>query len=151
MVCMLNPSTADETKDDPTIASLRRLTKNNDFAKLIVVNLFALRATNPTTMLSHISPVGPQNWDTWAKVLRELNPSEDTVALAWGRAPKVIHSKQIFQSALYQASKQLDNWTGRVTTWLINADGSPRHPLYIKSSTPLRNYSLDKYLRSMGW
>ncbi|MEM7066139.1 MAG: DUF1643 domain-containing protein [Cyanobacteria bacterium P01_B01_bin.77] len=149
LVCMLNPSTADDETDDPTIASLQRLARANHYDKITVVNLFALRATTPPIMFSHKSPVGIQNWDTWARILKQMNPSKDVVVLAWGRTPPRVAHKKKFTQAIIQASKLLAAWEGKIMTWVINADGSPRHPLYIKSSTLLQEYPLQEYLKSL--
>ena len=149
LVCMLNPSTADDEVDDPTIASVCRLARKNGFSRILVLNLFALRATKPQDMWTHEAPIGPDNWDTWRKVLGELDPTKDIVALAWGRSQKGSHKKR-FTEALIQASHQLKKWDGKIMTWVMNADGSPRHPLYIKTDTNLQKYSLEQYLEQLN-
>src|SRR5580693_7206992 len=62
---MLNPSTADHRNDDPTITRCRnRALRDNTAGRLVVVNLFALRATDPRALTRHPEPVGPGN-DDW--------------------------------------------------------------------------------------
>lgn len=58
---MLNPSTADATLDDPTIRRCLGYAKREGCAGLEVLNLYALRATNPADLWKHHDPVGPDN------------------------------------------------------------------------------------------
>ena len=58
---MLNPSTADATQDDPTIRRCIRFSQSWGYGSLIVVNLFAHRATSPKDLFQAESPVGPNN------------------------------------------------------------------------------------------
>ena len=56
---MLNPSAADEVRDDPTIRRCIGFARDWGFGLLEVVNLFALMSTNPKTLLDAEDPVGP--------------------------------------------------------------------------------------------
>ena len=58
---MCNPSTADEQHEDPTVRRCLDFARRNGFAALTVVNLFALRATDPGELACHPDPVGPLN------------------------------------------------------------------------------------------
>src|SRR5207249_5914720 len=67
----LNPSTADETEDDPTIRRCMNYAKRWGYGALCMVNLFAYRATDPDAMKAHPQPVGTEN-DYWIrKMARE--------------------------------------------------------------------------------
>jgi hypothetical protein len=149
-VCMLNPSTADETVDDPTIASVSRLAKNSGFGKIQVLNLFAIRATDPMDLWLHQFPTGRDNWKTWCKILQEMNPEQDVISLAWGRAPTTKSHTLKFIKNTQQAASYLKTWQGEVMTWIINKDGSPRHPLYIPGNTKLQSYNVNIYLQSLA-
>jgi len=59
--CMLNPSTADEFVLDPTLRRCQTYSREWGFDGFEVVNLFAVRATDPRDMLRHPAPVGPRN------------------------------------------------------------------------------------------
>jgi len=61
---MLNPSTADATTDDPTIRRCLGFARHWGYRTLVVVNLFALRATNPRMLLTHTQRIGRLN-DDW--------------------------------------------------------------------------------------
>lgn len=68
----LNPSTADETKDDPTIIRCINFAKSWGYGGLEMTNLFAFRATNPKVMKNEKEPIGKDN-DTWLKKLATDN------------------------------------------------------------------------------
>ena len=67
LFCMLNPSTADEKRDDPTIRRCIGFAQRERFTDLVVVNLFAARATNPADLLGLDDPVGSGNDDAIAQ------------------------------------------------------------------------------------
>lgn len=57
----LNPSTADENEDDPTIRRCIIFAKSWGYGGLIMANLFAFRTTNPQGLYSEKNPVGSEN------------------------------------------------------------------------------------------
>ena len=61
VVVMLNPSTADAEKDDPTIRRVIGFAKSHGFGNLLVLNIFALRSTDPDGLRVAQDPVGPDN------------------------------------------------------------------------------------------
>ncbi len=61
VVCMLNPSTADAHRGDPTIRRVKQLAAAAGAHHLKVVNLFAARSTNPKNLRDIADPVGPKN------------------------------------------------------------------------------------------
>lgn len=113
---MLNPSTADATQDDPTIRRCIGYGISWGFQKLLVGNLFALRATKPIKLLAADDPVGPEN-DRW---LREIANEADLVVCAWG-AHKLA-AKRAREAVL----------PGELTALKVTASGQPGHPLYLK-------------------
>lgn len=122
---MLNPSTADEIKDDPTIRRCISFAKREGCTGLTVVNLFALRATNPKELLKHEDPIGPENDKIIQDMLR-LHQIGIVVA-AWGAHPLARErSKDVM--------KMLDS---NILCLGTTKDGSPRHPLYVKSAQEL--------------
>jgi len=77
---MLNPSTADETQDDPTIRRCIGFATKWGFGQLLIVNIFALRSTDPEHLYGHVDPIGPENDD----VLYRAFVESDQVVAAWG-------------------------------------------------------------------
>lgn len=61
MIIGLNPSTADETKNDSTITKCINFAKSWDYGGLCMANLFAYRATKPSDMIASNDPVGTDN------------------------------------------------------------------------------------------
>ena len=80
---MLNPSTADASRDDPTIRRVIGFSRRWGFATAVVVNLFAWRATRPEELLSVEDPVGPDN----DRTVRDVVGRSDVVVLAHGSLP----------------------------------------------------------------
>lgn len=76
----LNPSTADETQDDPTIRRCIGFAKAWGFQRLCMLNLFAFRATDPKVMLAADDRVGLDN-EKW---LHRCITAHDLTIAAWG-------------------------------------------------------------------
>jgi len=120
----LNPSTADETVDDPTIRRCLGFARAWGKGGLLMLNLYAFRATAPADMWRAqkrgVDIIGgPRNWvDALKSYVAEQNC--DLVIAAWGA---------------HGAKRQLDvvsRWPGLMCL-AKNADGTPKHPLYLKA------------------
>jgi hypothetical protein len=142
LVCMLNPSTADDTKNDPTILRVCRLAEQGGFGQLLVLNLLGIRATKPSDIWLHDDPLGVDNWQTWEQVLQDLVLGRDEIAVAWGRAPMNRSQRSRFDPILLEAADRLLSCPIPLMTWVKNLDGSPRHPLYIRTTQKLQPYDL---------
>ena len=130
---MLNPSTADATQDDPTIRRCRGFAEARGCSDLTVVNLFALRATNPAELAKHPDPIGPEN----AKHVAEQIANHQDIGIiiaAWGAHPITSHYMQT--SALKMTLRNAGALCLGTTK-----DGSPRHPLYVSSKQPLERWN----------
>ena len=121
---MLNPSTADATKDDPTIRRCIKFAERHKCTKLTVVNLFALRATDPKELLNHPDPIGPLNHQYLEDEV-DIH-QHGLIIAAWGSHP----------FAKDRATQVIESF-GPFSCLGRTKDGSPRHPLYVKSDTPL--------------
>ncbi|ELR97128.1 DUF1643 domain-containing protein [Gloeocapsa sp. PCC 73106] len=77
---MLNPSTADANKDDPTIKKCMAIAQQHHYGSLWVGNLFAYCSPKPTILKSFAQPVGPQN----DRFLLSLCRKADRIICAWG-------------------------------------------------------------------
>ncbi len=121
---MLNPSTADEISNDPTIERCERRAKDWGYGRLDVVNLFALRSTDPKALYAATDPVGPDNFE---HIVSAVCESAITV-LAWG-----AHGKHCGMGPnMMLRMKQFYPDKARVLK--LNKDGSPAHPLYLPYS-----------------
>lgn len=115
----LNPSTADETADDPTIRRCIAYARAWGYGALCMANLFAYRATQPADMLAQDDPVGPDN-DAY---LRRLAAEAGVVVAAWG-----THGTH---GGRHRAV--LDMLPG-LHYLRLTKDGHPGHPLYLPAS-----------------
>lgn len=124
---MLNPSTADDEVDDPTIRRCMGFARSWGFDGMEVVNLFALRATNPRTLQSHPDPRGSDN-DAFvhdAMIDRRLT------VVAWGSHPLAAIEGIRWAEIARRSGAEL-RCLG------TTKHGAPRHPLYVKADQPLR-------------
>lgn len=127
---MLNPSTADARVDDPTIRRCMGFARQWGYGQLIVVNLFAARATNPADLLRMEDPVGPDN-DAW--IWHAVQSS--FVVCAWGVGPPGEAGR-----ALLNARAQAFRRMAPVSLYHLGMTkgGHPKHPLYLPKSAVLR-------------
>jgi hypothetical protein len=125
---MLNPSTADALNDDPTIRRCIGFAHRWGCGRLVVTNLFAVRATDPADMRTASDPVGPENLD-WVTRAVEMavapcGPADrGPVVCAWG-----THGSYMDQDRTVLGEIE------RVCTPMalgITRDGHPKHPLYV--------------------
>lgn len=129
MVIGLNPSTADETNDDPTIRRCIGFAKRWGFGALCMTNLFAYRATDPEVMKRSLSPEGETiDSDTSENCqwLRKIADGSGMILAAWGK-----HGS--FRSRAETVRRILGG--KKVYALKLNKDGSPMHPLYVASDT----------------
>lgn len=123
MVIGLNPSTADEKNDDPTIRRCKRFAKDWGFGGLCMANLFALRATNPKDMMNHFRPIGDDN-DEW---LSNLSDGSGMTLAAWGNHGSYMDRDLDVCEFVVGGSRLM--CLGKTKP------GAPRHPLYVKADT----------------
>lgn len=126
---MLNPSTADATADDPTIRRCMGFTRRWGLGELAVVNLFAYRATCRADLMRAREPIGPEN-NSW---IARAVASADRVVLAWGASGSWRRRDE-------RVLAILDAMDARPRCLGLTRDGSPRHPLYLRSDSRPRRY-----------
>lgn len=118
---MLNPSTADASRDDATIRRCMGFAKRWGYGGITVVNLFAFRATNPRELLQVADPVGPDNEMWWMRVMSLDSP----MTVAWGANAERPQLKPVVSQFMSVARKA----GARVRCLGRTKGGSPRHPL----------------------
>ncbi|SHH48970.1 DUF1643 domain-containing protein [Marivita hallyeonensis] len=118
---MLNPSTADEHRNDPTVARCEIRARRMGYGAMMVANIFAFRATKPADLKLAEDPVGADN----DAVLRSWVDAADLTVAAWGahgahrdRATEVARS--LPENACHLG---------------LTKHGHPRHPLYVSFET----------------
>lgn len=128
---MLNPSTADASADDPTIRRCVGFARSWGSGGVVVVNLFAWRATKPTDLArveargDDADIVGRPACD---EHIREVGRVVDSVVCAWGASPLVRPDRVREVLALFPPGVEV-SCLGRTR------EGHPRHPLYLCSDT----------------
>lgn len=127
---MLNPSTADHDVDDPTIRKCSGFAKRWGFSGLVVVNLFAFRATKPADLKKAEHPVGELNRDYLLNGALEC----DEIVCAWGAHGK-LHGRGLYVRTLLKAHGER---RGGLKCLGMTKGGQPRHPLYLKNDTERR-------------
>ncbi len=120
---MLNPSTATEVQNDPTVERCERRARTLGFGSLQVTNIFAWRDTDPKKMRTAKDPIGPDN----DKTIMEACSWGDQIIAAWGthgaHLGRGVQVKQILRSS-----------DKPVFHLGISKGGHPKHPLYIAYS-----------------
>ncbi|HRM73104.1 MAG TPA: DUF1643 domain-containing protein [Paracoccus sp. (in: a-proteobacteria)] len=117
---MLNPSTADHLRNDPTIARCESRARDMGATGFRIVNLFAFRATDPRELRATPEPVGPGN----DADIRRAARWADQVICAWG-----------MHGGLHDRGREVRDLLRRQGIALLHLgltrDGAPRHPLYL--------------------
>ncbi|HHS89489.1 MAG TPA: DUF1643 domain-containing protein [Rhodobacteraceae bacterium] len=117
---MLNPSTATEVQNDPTVERCERRARALGFGGFQVTNIFAWRDTDPRRMRAAADPVGPGN----DAAIQEGAAWADQIIAAWG-----AHGAHLDRGAQVEA---LLRDQGRPVRHLgLTKHGAPKHPLYI--------------------
>lgn len=133
---MLNPSTADANKDDNTIRKIVKFAKRFGYGGILVANLFAYRATNPSTLLAVDDPQGPDNIYTWQVLIDAATGRGSPIVCAWGASLIAVEAgKKFIEFAELRRAK--------LTCLELTQEGHPKHPLYIKDETDLQPYGTD--------
>lgn len=127
---MLNPSTADASIDDPTIRRCMGFARREGFGGVSVLNLYALRSTDPKALLTCDDAVGPENDAYLTLALTEQARRGNPVIAAWGTNAK--HRRIVDVLTLVGGVM----WHSLGTT----KDGHPRHPLYVRGDQPLEGF-----------
>ncbi|MEN8896019.1 MAG: DUF1643 domain-containing protein [Yoonia sp.] len=117
---MLNPSTATEVQNDPTVERCERRSRALGFGAFRVTNIFAWRDTDPRKMRAARDPIGPHNDAT----IRDGAAWADTVIAAWG-----THGAHLGRGPKVEA--MLRGTPHPIFSLGLTKDGHPKHPLYI--------------------
>lgn len=124
---MLNPSTADEHKNDATIRRCIGFTKRWGGGGILVGNLYAYRDKNPDALKLVDDPVGPDN-DVW---LTTMAVRSSIVVAAWGAHRMAGRRSHVLIDLISKETLTL------VTCLGTTKGGHPRHPVRLPYATPM--------------
>jgi hypothetical protein len=130
--CMLNPSMADEHSNDPTIRRCIGFARDWGYGGVEIVNLFALRATDPRELRDARDPIGRRN-DAY---VIEAAQRSAAVVLAWG-----VHGT--FRARGAEALALLSPRARLLALGWTRA-GEPRHPLYLRRDVRPIDVAVDR-------
>lgn len=123
VVIGLNPSTADEYQDDPTLRRVQGFARDMDLGGVLMLNAFAWRSTDPAGILDIPDPVGPDNtvanWRDWIG-------QDGPVVAAWGTNISKRPHLLCRHHALLQSF--------RLDCFRETKGGFPEHPLYLPAA-----------------
>jgi hypothetical protein len=130
MMALLNPSTATEEHDDPTITRCCTRARRGGAGGLVVVNTGAIRETDPDQACRSTDPIGSDN-EAW---VRALIPTCSTHVAGWGPNAARFGGDKLIREIFKESGTPL-------LALKINRDGSPRHPLYISYDVTPMSFS----------
>lgn len=128
---MLNPSTAEEHKNDPTIRRCMEFAHAWQFGSIEVVNLFAYRTTYARELLKVDDPVGEENNRYLCQAVERCS----SVLVGWGANGILLGRDQ-------QVMKLLVHLMKNVYCLGLTKGGHPRHPLYVKGDTHMTSFNV---------
>ena len=121
---LLNPSTADELNNDPTVERCERRARKGGYGGLVVTNIFAWRATDPRELSYAEDAVGELN----DMCILEATRIAARTVCGWGSVgPKLLLRRRI---------PEIRKLLNEFPLWCLakNKDGQPKHPLYVEYS-----------------
>jgi hypothetical protein len=119
----LNPSTANEDTNDPTIRSVIRIAKYHGYGGAYMTNGFSFVSTDPSKLVR--DEVNQALNDLWLVSISKLCA---TIVFAWGTFNVMAETGR---------DKELGYMFPQAMALGINKNGSPKHPLYCKTETAL--------------
>lgn len=117
----LNPSTATEVDNDPTVARCIQYAKDWGFGAMTMLNAFAFRATDPRNMKCVDDPVGPDN----DMHLIDVAAAADRVVACWGTHATHLNREDHLLKMFYKHAV-------RLSCLKLTKEGHPNHPLYLR-------------------
>lgn len=124
---LLNPSTADEKRDDPTNRRGISYAKQWGYDGCVFVNLFAVRTPDPKVMKQAIDPIGPDN-DRW---IRRMCAPAGLVVAAWGTHGSYRYRDWEARQIIHGFNPKCLGMTKR---------GHPKHILYLRADAQLEEF-----------
>lgn len=134
LIIMLNPSTADADKTDPTTTKCLHYANIQNCGRYVAVNLFGFRSPKPSVMKKATDPVGPDN-DHWIEShLLIVKKYGGVVIVAWGNDGKHMNRDAAMMD-------MLDRMEIKPLCFGVNQNGTPKHPTYLAKNLELVPYA----------
>lgn len=131
---MLNPSDANDTRDDNTVRRCIGFCAREARGTLLIVNAFALIAHNPQRLLEATDPVGPLNNGFITSTIAGRESA--VIVTAWG----AVADHPALRPRIGEVLDLLDKLDVPLhALGDLTAGGYPRHPLYLRLDAPLRD------------
>lgn len=134
---MLNPSTADEIDNDPTIERRVRHVKRwmergyRRFGSVEIVNVFAWRSTVPEALYKVADPIGKDNDASIRAAVETASDGGGLVICGWGGHAARIPGADGWPTRHGEVCEFLEIASTRLAALRLNADATPAHPLYL--------------------
>lgn len=125
----LNPSTANATSDDPTIRRVKRFAHEWGYGGVYMLNCFPYISTDPKKLYNFGNTKENDDW------LKKISDKCDKIVFAWGSFD-VVEDK-------FRDQEMMEMFPD-AEALIINRNGSPRHPLYVKSDTKTVKFNTTK-------
>ena len=148
LICFgVNPSTAKPGDLDPTVASVARYAIAKDYDGWLMFNLYPQRATNPEKMHKHFQkPIHDKNVEVIQELIQQTGSGVD-IWCAWGT---LIEKRPYLSRCMKDIYEVLDGQDCRFfTRGRISKAGHPHHPLYLRKTAPMDEFSLQEYLKEV--
>lgn len=127
VTCMFNPSTADATKNDPTILRLIGFAESWGYGGVMVVNLFSRRSSSPERLKfvlanDEFGLDGPYHRDYWSRAIQVAKEGRAPILAAWGAHGKYLRRAEAFTSTVRPSG-------AKMICLKLTGEGFPMHPL----------------------
>ena len=119
----LNPSTADDSVNDATTRRCISIAKDLGFGSLTLVNLFAVRSTDPKALKRFVDPIGIGNHEILNKHSRD---SSIKIAM-WGNYGTYLQ-RDVYARELFS----------ELHCFRITKENQPSHVLYLPKEIEIR-------------
>ncbi len=120
MFVCVNPSKADENRDDPTTRRCINFARQWGFGGLIITNAYAHRATDPDELKVAVEPIGPLNDGE----LEYQATQASQIVVAWGNSCPIDRERQVLR--VLNSEVFCLGWTESLR---------PKHPVRLHADT----------------
>ncbi len=139
----LNPSLSDSIFIDNTSKKIIKISRNFNYGKLKILNLFALISSNPKKLFIHKNPVGYLNNECIKKNLKHWSENNKChLWLGWGNKGVFLNrNKKVLKKIMKFYSIKRDNFDNPLGILCIKktSEGNPIHPLYCSDDSILQS------------